>query len=139
MNQLTIFVASGKNQAVSALLPKSDTWHLLVGLRETDARFYLNFDADAKKIPEDVVARVEFNESLCNFFRPDGIYRHEGAVLTAHSTFVHHGEGGQWPAQQVHITGPSISSVQLIYRLFRQGHLRPAEDWTTDAIRLQDL
>jgi len=74
-------------------------------------------------------------------FRTDGTYRHQGGVLVAKTvSIIYSGDNG-WGGtkierderQQISIIAPTVEALRAIYSQFRQGTLKPTEDWEANS------
>jgi len=78
-------------------------------------------------IPEELVDCVTRMENeIYKGFRKEGVYQHKGAKLVVIT--IRHLKADVY-YQRMEIIGPSVTSVNEIYGLVRQGKLQPVEDW----------
>ena len=100
-------------------------------LFEEDDKKYLSISfvnmTPLPDIPEELVRCVTRMENeIHQGFRREGVYRHKGARLTVVTTKYLKADEYY---QRMEIIGPSVTSVNEIYSLVRQGKLQPVEDW----------
>ncbi|TSC84774.1 MAG: hypothetical protein G01um101413_158 [Parcubacteria group bacterium Gr01-1014_13] len=73
-------------------------------------------------------------------FRTDGVYNHKGAALIAQTREQLYGVPAENPVclermiwQEISIRALSVEALRAIYSQFRQGLLKPTEDWEANA------
>ncbi|HUW72159.1 MAG TPA: hypothetical protein VMV66_03165 [Candidatus Humimicrobiaceae bacterium] len=110
-------------------------------LFDENGRKYLNIAfSDMTPLPDipeeliDCVTRME-NE-IYNGFRKEGVYEHNGAKLVVTTT--RHLKADVY-YQRMEIIGPSVTSVNEIYTLVRQGKLQPVEDWEAPMLTVSQI
>lgn len=100
-------------------------------------RVYEELDDPTSELPKclsELTERVTAKERILRGLRTEGVYRHNGAILiatTGRYTDKYVREVWQW----VNISGPSVEAVRAIYSLFRQGKLKPAEDYEAPQVQ----
>ena len=112
-------------------------FHLL----EENGKKYLSISfVDMTPLPDipekliDCVTRME-NE-IYKGFRKEGVYKHNGARLMVTTT--RHLKADAY-YQRMEIIGPSVTSVNEIYSLVRQGKLQPVEDWEAPMLTVSQI
>lgn len=105
-------------------------------------RVYEELDPLPDAIPEEeLVECVTTKERIHRNFRPEGVYRHEGAELTVKTEVRIHSETSatnieREEYQEFLISGPSVKAVRTIFTLVRQGKLAPEENWEVGSLRV---
>lgn len=91
----------------------------------------------------DLVEKVTIKDHIIHHgFRTDGVYYHQGSSLVVETKeTVHSGKWDEYGGtkierevwQIVSITAPSVEALRAIYSQFRQGVLKPTEDWEANS------